>query len=74
MRKVALAVLALIPALTLAACASDGRPSASTTQLDRLRRDCEAKGGMLVPSGRLTGEVALDNPCRLHDATNLPAR
>lgn len=68
-----LALAALIPLAALAACASDGRPSMTAERMDRLRQDCEARGGMLVPSGRrFTGEEALDYPCRIHGATALP--
>jgi hypothetical protein len=66
---------ALLPAAVLAGCASDSRPSLTAQQMDKLRADCEARGGLLVPSGRrYTGEVALDYPCRIHGATALPPR
>ncbi len=69
MRKLILA--ALLPA-ALAACASDGRPSITAAEMDRLEEACKARGGMLIPSGRrYTGEVALDYPCRIHGATSL---
>ncbi len=63
---------ALLPMTVLAACASDGRPSMTAMEMDRLQQACEARGGMLIPSGRrYTGEVALDYPCRIHGATNI---
>ncbi len=71
MRTIVIAT-ALLPAALLAACAGDGRPSLTAQQMDKLQADCEARGGLLVPSGRrFTGEVAIDYPCRIHGATNL---
>ncbi len=72
MRKIFIA--ALLPATLLAACASDNRPSASTAELNQLRADCEARGGMLRPTGRISGAPALDNPCIIRGGgSNLPA-
>jgi hypothetical protein len=66
-------IAALLPAVLLAACASDNRSVASATELDRLRADCEARGGMLRPTGRITGTPALDNPCVIRGGgSNLP--
>jgi hypothetical protein len=63
---------ALLPMTVLAACASNGRPSITAMEMDRLQAACEARGGMLIPSGRrYTGEVALDYPCLIHGATSL---
>ncbi len=68
-----LVLTALLPIAALAACAGDGRPSVTAERMDRLQQACEARGGMLIPSGRpYTGEEALDYPCRIHGATNIP--
>lgn len=67
-----LSISALLALVTLAACASSGKPAATTSRLEDLRRRCEARGGMLVPSGRVTGQEALDYPCLIRGATSLP--
>lgn len=62
-----------IAAATLAACASPAGRNASAAEIDRLRADCEARGGMLRPTGAATGYEARDNVCVLHSpATPLP--
>jgi len=48
----------------LAAC-STGKGFDDAGDLAKLEADCAARGGTLVPSGKLTGEVALDNLCRI---------
>ena len=68
----AIFISALLPAILLAACAGDNHPSTSAAELERLRADCEARGGILRPTGRLSGTPALDNPCIIRGATNLP--
>ena len=66
---------ALLPAALLAGCASTGRPSLTAQEMDKLQAACEARGGMLIPSGRrYTGEVALDYPCLIHGATAIPPK
>jgi hypothetical protein len=65
-------IAALFPMAVLSACASDNRSGSSATELDRLRADCEARGGMLRPTGRISGTPAVDNPCIIRGATNLP--
>ncbi|HTK34277.1 MAG TPA: hypothetical protein VL358_03175 [Caulobacteraceae bacterium] len=74
MRTLVFAGLIFLPALVLGACASQGRESASSTplagrEMARLQRECEARGGMLLPSGRLTGQTSLDNVCKILDPT-----
>ena len=51
--------------LALSACAST--PDADRAdELERLAADCEARGGILVPSGAaLTGRPEADNYCRI---------
>jgi hypothetical protein len=51
-------------ALTLAACAG-GQGIDYARDLAKIEADCAAKGGTVAPSGKLTGEAALDNLCRL---------
>jgi hypothetical protein len=74
MRTLVLIGVAAASALSLAACASyDGygyeRPTAASyreRQENRLERQCYRRGGILVPSGRLSGDPALDNYCSIH--------
>ena len=69
MRIVLLAAPAAL-ALTLSACASDMGPNRYQTELDQLSADCEARGGILVPSGRpLEGRATVDNICQIRGAT-----
>jgi hypothetical protein len=76
MRTLALAGLACLSALTLTACTSAGYETSTSARrespMEKLRRDCEARGGILVPTGRFTGEPALDNLCSLHGASIPP--
>lgn len=57
----------------LAACAN-GPPRAgpTATELEELQAACEARGGVLVPSGAATGRPALDEVCKIPDASRLP--
>lgn len=71
MRTLVLATLAVLPALSLAACASSGVESGtagptSASEYDRLKRDCDARGGILVSSGRITGLPGADNICKIN--------
>ena len=69
-----LLLAALLPLAALAACASDGATTMASGELDRLRQDCQTRGGMLTPTGRITGEPALDYPCVIRGASSLPPR
>ena len=64
MRIVLLAAPAAL-ALTLSACASDMGPNRYQTELDQLSADCEARGGILAPTGQQTGQPQLDNVCKI---------
>lgn len=50
--------------LTVSACATEG-PRQRDKTLEQLTAECEARGGVLVPTGRVTGRDALDNVCRI---------
>jgi hypothetical protein len=74
MRSLALIALAALPAaLSLAACASDETPTDASyparggylSEQDRLRSDCDRRGGILVPTGRSTGQPATENVCKI---------
>lgn len=50
----------------LGACASSGvRQPTQREELAKLSADCEARGGVLTPTGQVTGREALDNVCRI---------
>ena len=68
----AIFISALLPAVLLAACVGDNRPSTSAAELECLRADCEARGGMLRPTGRISNNPAIDNPCVIRGAAPLP--
>jgi len=51
-------------ALTLCGCAG-GQGIDYAGDLAKIEADCLAKGGTVAPSGKLTGEAALDHVCRL---------
>ena len=52
-------------AVTLSACASGMGPSHYETELARLAADCEARGGVLSPTGQQSGRPQLDNVCKI---------
>ena len=75
MRPLVPTAFVLLTALTLSACAASGpgpTASLSADESARLQRDCDTRGGILVPSGRLTGQASLDNICRIQDGSRLP--
>lgn len=73
MRRLLLTSLATTLAAALAGCANTAPgPGATASEREELRRTCEARGGMLVPSGAATGRPALDDVCRIPEASNLP--
>lgn len=71
-----LAAAATALAAPLAACSTNGgRDMASYgAEVERLRVACEARNGTLQPTGRISGNPALDNPCRIREATAIPPR
>ncbi|MBI2261375.1 MAG: hypothetical protein HYU62_06890 [Caulobacterales bacterium] len=52
-------------ALTLSACAAPMGPDPYQTELQRLSDDCEARGGILSPTGSQSGRPQLDNVCKV---------
>jgi hypothetical protein len=74
MRKLILAAVAIIP-LSLGACASSptrtAQNNSSQREIDRLESQCKARGGMLMPSGRMTGREPLDNVCKINGGASL---
>jgi len=64
MRPLILAAPAVL-LLALAACASTGGSSNYAQELQQLSDTCEARGGILVPSGQQSGRPQNDNVCRI---------
>ncbi len=61
--------IAFAPMLLLTACASDGSNRAGQEE-DRLRADCEARGGYLRRTGATTGDPATENACIINSPTS----
>ena len=57
-------LMTVLIALGLSACASGG-PRTPEKTLAELTAECDARGGTLIPTGQVTGRVALDNICRI---------
>ncbi|WP_439476686.1 hypothetical protein [Brevundimonas sp.] len=51
--------------LGLAACAPTMGPSHYADELRRLSDSCEARGGILVPTGQQSGRPQNDHVCRI---------
>ena len=67
------ALFLVTAAALLAGCAS-GPGRSSRAELDELARDCEARGGILAPTGNVTGRVQTENVCEIRGATRIPRR
>lgn len=64
MRSLILAAPAVL-LLAVAACAPTMGPSRYETELSQLAESCEARGGILVPTGQQSGRPQNDNVCRI---------
>ncbi|NBW09249.1 MAG: hypothetical protein EBR82_14620 [Caulobacteraceae bacterium] len=64
---VALAAASALSAGVLSACAS-GAPAEGgyATREQKLAADCEARGGILAPTGSQTGRPETDNICKIN--------
>lgn len=51
--------------LAVAACAPTTGSSRYNDELQKLSDDCQARGGILSPSGQQTGRPQTDNVCRI---------
>jgi hypothetical protein len=70
-------VAAAVFGLGLSACASSGtgEPSYYSREMARLRAECDARDGILMPSGANSGEPARDNACEIRGGSpTLPPR
>lgn len=63
-RRSAPLLFVAMAALAVSACAS-GVSSTREKSLAQMSTDCEARGGILLPTGQTTGRDALDNYCRI---------
>jgi len=53
-------------AAALSACAADtAGQNRYATDTERLARDCEARGGILAPTGAVTGRPQTENVCKI---------
>jgi len=53
--------------LSLAACASTGEGDGTYTErLDKLRADCDARGGILTPTGAQSASPEVDYACQIN--------
>ena len=52
-------------ALALAGCASTATTDHYGSNLRQLSDDCQARGGILAPTGLQTGNPARDNVCKI---------
>ena len=58
--------LFLAAAIGLAACATGAAPEGSyTARIDHLAADCQARGGILAPTGAQTGRPETENVCKI---------
>ena len=64
MRRLILAAPAVL-LLALAACASTAGASNYAQELKQLSDSCEARGGILSPTGQQSGRPQNDNVCRI---------
>ena len=55
--------------LALSACATGSGGESYNDELQRLAADCEARGGILSPTGSQSGRPALDNVCKVTGQT-----
>ena len=61
--------------LSLAACAGMGsRDGTYTDRLDKLRADCDARGGILTPTGAQSASPEVDYACQINGLTSSRTR
>jgi hypothetical protein len=70
MRKL-IATASTLLVLGLAGCATTPAAGGYNEDLRKLAADCEARGGILVPTGQLSARPENDNVCRINDASRL---
>lgn len=70
--RAALVLAALAAPFALGACASGRAIPSYEQELDRLTAECTARGGILTPSGALTGRPQTDNVCKITGGSRIP--
>ena len=68
MPRFVLRILVVVGVAAVAACAPTTGATTGGSDLRRLGDDCRARGGVLVPTGAMSGEVARDNACEIRGA------
>lgn len=63
--RIALAFAPVALILALSACATATGPSRYESELHQLTSDCQARGGILAPTGQQSGRPQNDNVCEL---------
>ncbi|MFT4954976.1 MAG: hypothetical protein ACI8U3_001358 [Brevundimonas sp.] len=66
--RIALLAMALVP---LAACATGPTGDRYHEELDRLRQDCQERGGILSPTGTQSGRPNTDYVCEIRGGGGL---
>ncbi|MGH7027642.1 hypothetical protein [Brevundimonas sp.] len=73
MRAAPLILAALAAPLALGACATGKTHPTYQQELDKLSAECTARGGILSPTGSMTGRPQTDNVCKITGpATRIP--
>ncbi len=67
--RIPIASAPLALGLALSACATGPGGDHYNEELRRLAADCEARGGVLSPTGSQSGRPQLDNVCRITGQT-----
>ncbi len=71
--RAVLVLAAFVAPLALGACATGRTSSTYQQDLDKLEAECTTRGGILSPSGAMTGRPQTDYVCKITGgATRLP--
>jgi hypothetical protein len=63
--RAVLVLAALVAPLALGACATGKTYPTYQEEFDKLNSDCVARGGILTPTGAMTGRPQTDNVCKI---------
>lgn len=64
-----LAITPLVLGLALSACSTTPGTDRYGSELQRLANDCQARGGILTPTGGQSGRPQNDNVCEIRGGT-----
>lgn len=70
--RIVLSSLALVGALAASACASN--PDDYNKGMRQLADECQARGGILSPTGQQSGNPARDNICKMNAEPGIAGR